>query len=92
MSARLEWREGSSSTKEELKEDDTISMTTEMSRTSFKPARHIIDRSMSLDRKFIGYKTRTVSELIYEDELVKNITMEICYEVTNIILIASISQ
>ena len=38
---------------------------------------------MSLERKVIGYKTRTVSELIYDDELVKNMTMEICYEATN---------
>jgi len=37
---------------------------------------------MSLDRKDIGYKNRTVSEPIYEDELVKNMTVEICYEVT----------
>ena len=83
MIARLELGEGSSSAKEELKEDDTISLTSEMSRVSFKPARHSIDRSMSLDRKVVGYKIRTVSEPIYEDELVKNITMEICYEATN---------
>jgi len=38
---------------------------------------------MSVDRKNIGYKTRIVSELIYEDELVQNITMEICYKATN---------
>ena len=38
---------------------------------------------MSLDRKVIGYKIRTVSELIYEDELVKNMTIEICYKATN---------
>jgi len=49
----------------------------------FEPARHSIDRNMSLDRKFIEYKTRTVSEPIYEDKLVKNMTMEICNEVTN---------
>ena len=49
---------------------------------SFESARHSVDRSMSLDRKVIGYKTRTVSEPIYEDELLKNLTMEICYEAT----------
>ena len=38
-----------------------------------------------LDRKIIEYKTRTISELIYEDELVKNITTGACYEITNTI-------
>ena len=28
-------------------------------------------------------KLRTISEPIYEDELLKNLTMEICYEATN---------
>jgi len=83
MSARSEWGEGSSSVKEELKEDDAISVDSEMSRMSFEPARLNIDRSMSLDRKVIGYKTRTISEPIYEDELLKNLTIEICYEVTS---------
>jgi len=83
MSARSEWRKSSSSIKEELKEDDTISMTNEMSRMSFEPARHSVERSMNLDRKVFGYKTRTISELIYEDELLKNLTMEICYKVMN---------
>jgi len=59
-------------------------MTNKMSRISFEPATHSIDRSMSLDRKVIMYKTRIVSEPMYEDELVKNMTMEIAYEVTNI--------
>ena len=54
-----------------------------MSRMSFEAARPSIDRLTSLDRKVIGYKTRTVSESIYEDKLVKNMTMEICYEATN---------
>ena len=83
MSARSEWGEESSSTKEQLKEDDTISMTNEMSRMSFETARPGIDRIMSLDRKVIGYKTRIVSEAIYEDELLKSMIMKICYEVTN---------
>ena len=83
MSARSEWGEGSSSAKEELKENDTISMTNEINRMSFKPARHSVDESISLDRKVVGYKTRTISEPIYENEFVKNITMEICYETTN---------
>ena len=50
---------------------------------SFESTRPSVDRSMSLDIKAIGYKTRTVSEPIYEDELVKNMTMEISYEATN---------
>ena len=78
MSTISEWGERSSSTKEEIKEDDIISMTSEMSRTSFEPARHSVYRSMSLDRKIIAYKIRIVIESIYTDELVKNITMEIC--------------
>jgi len=41
MSARSEWGEGTSLAKEELKEDDTISMTSEMSRMSFKPTQYI---------------------------------------------------
>ena len=60
-----------------------ISMISEMSRMSFEAVRLNIEQLMSLDRKVIGYKTRTVSEPIYEDELVKNMTMEIYYEVTN---------
>ena len=55
-------------------------MTSEM---SFESARPSLDRSMSLERKVIGYKIRSVSKPIYEDELVKNMTMEICYEATN---------
>jgi len=73
MSAKSEWREGSSSANEDIKEDDTMSMASEMSRMSFESARHSVDRSMSLDRKVIGYKTRTISEPIYEDELLKKI-------------------
>jgi len=55
MSARSEWGEGSS-TKQDIKEDDTMSMASEMKRMSFEPARYSIDRSMSLDRKVIGAK------------------------------------
>ena len=51
---------------------------------SFEPITHSVDRSMSPDRKVIGYKTRTISEPIYEDELVKNMTMKIWYKATNI--------
>ena len=83
MSARSEWRKSSSFTKEELKEDDTMSMASEISRMSFKPIRHSVDRSMSLDKKSHWYKTRTINELIYADELLKTLTMEICYEATN---------
>ena len=75
--------EGLSSAMEEIKEDDTMNMASVMSRMSFELARHSVDRSMSLDRKVIGYKTRTISEPTYEDELLKNLTMEICYEATN---------
>ena len=54
-----------------------------MSRMSFEPARYSVYRSMSLDRKVIRYKARTVTEPIYEHELVKNIIIYICYEVAN---------
>ena len=36
-----------------------------------------------LDRKVIENKIRTISEPIYEDKLVQNMNMEICYEATN---------
>ena len=83
MSTRSNWGEGSSYAKEELKKDDTISMTSEMSRMSFETARPSIDWLTSLDRKIIACKSRTVSEPIYEDELVKNMTIKICYEAVN---------
>ena len=83
MSTKSDWGEGSSSAKKELKEDDAISMTCEISRISFELARHSVDWNMRLDRKVIGYKIRTVSELIYKDELEKSITTEIRYETTN---------
>ena len=83
MSTKLDCEEGSSSAKEEHKEDDTISMTSEMSRMSFETERPSLDRLTSLERKVIGYKIRTVSEPIYKDELVKNMTMKISYEATN---------
>ena len=70
MSTRSDWEEGSSSAKEKLKEDNTISLISEMSRMSFESARPSVDRSMSLERKVIGYTARTVSEPIYDDELV----------------------
>ena len=38
---------------------------------------------MSLDRKVIRLKIRTISEPIYEDELLKKSNMEVCYETTN---------
>jgi len=75
MSTRSDWGEGSLSAKEDLKEDDTISITGEMSRMSFEAVRPNLDRLISLKRKVIGYKSRTVSEPIYEDELVKNMTI-----------------
>ena len=84
MSTKSDWGEGSSSTKEELKEDDTISMTSQMSIMSFEATKPSLDRLTSMKRKVIGYKTRTVNEPIYEDELIKNMTMKISYEATNI--------
>jgi len=42
--------------KEELKEDNTMSIASEVSRMSFELARHSIDRSISLDKKAIDYK------------------------------------
>ena len=63
MSTRSEWREGSLSAKEEFKEDNIISVTSKISRMSFGPVRHSVDRIMSQDRKVVGYK-RTVSEPI----------------------------
>ena len=83
MSTKSEWGEGSSLAKGDIKEDDTMSMASEMSIMSFEPVRHSVDRSISLDRKIIGCKTRTISEPIYEDELLKNLTMEICYKAMN---------
>ena len=59
-------------------------MTSEMSRMSFGSARHSAGQSMSLDRKVVGYKTRTVSEPIYDIESIKNMTTEICNKVANI--------
>ena len=54
--ARLEWEEGSSTAKDEHKDDKIMSMAIEMSKMSFKLARHGVDQSMSLVRKVIGYK------------------------------------
>ena len=58
-------------------------MTSEMSRMSFEYVRYNVDGIVSLDMKIIGYKTRTVSESIYEDQLVKNTTIEIYYDAIN---------
>ena len=43
MSARSKWKKGTSSAKEELKEDDTISINSEISRMSFEPTRYSVD-------------------------------------------------
>jgi len=51
ISATSEWGEGSSMAKEAFEENDTMSMTTEMSRMSFEPTRHRVNRSMNLDNK-----------------------------------------
>jgi len=67
MSAKSKWGECSLRATDELKEDDIMSMASEMSRTSFALARYSVDRSMNLDRKAIGCKIRTISEPIYED-------------------------
>jgi len=84
MSTRSKFGEGSSTTKEDLKEYDKISMVSEINRMTFEPARYSIDQSMSLDSKVIRYKIRTICKPIYKDELVKNLTMEMCYEATSI--------
>ena len=55
-----------------------------MSRLSSELVRHSVDESMSLDRKVIRHKPRTISESICQNELVKNMIIEICYEVMNI--------
>ena len=52
-------------------------MNSEMSTMSFESIIPSVYRSMSLDSKVIGYKIRTISELIYKDELVKNMIIEI---------------
>ena len=59
-------------------------MTDKMSRTSFEPVGNNVEWSNSLDIKVIEYEARTISDPIYEDELVKNIIIEIHHEVTNI--------
>jgi len=92
MSTKLDCEERSSSSKEEHKEDDTISMTCEMCRMSFETVRPSLDRLTSMERKVIGYKTRTVSEPIYEDELVKNMTWKYPLKLPIQTPIASISQ
>jgi len=43
ISARSEWGEGSSSAKEDSKEDDTMSMASEINGMSFELARHNVD-------------------------------------------------
>jgi len=47
MSARSKWGEGSSSTKEDLQEDDTMSMANKISKMSSEPLRQSVDRSMN---------------------------------------------
>ena len=37
---------------------------------------------MSLDTKSVIYKRRILNKLLYDDEIVKNMTIEICIEVT----------
>ena len=46
--------------------------------SSFESRWHSVDQL-----RIVRYKTRTVSEPICEDELVKNMTIKICYEVTD---------
>ena len=47
MSARSKWGEGSSSTKEDLQEDDTMSMANKISKMSSEPLRQSVDQSMN---------------------------------------------
>ena len=54
MSTRSVWEEGFSSAKEEIKDDDTMSIASEMCRMSFEATRPSLDRLTSLDRKVIG--------------------------------------
>ena len=54
-----------------------------MNRMSFEPVRNIVDRRMSLARKIIGYKMRTINQLIYKGELLKNMAIKICHDVRN---------
>jgi len=56
ISTRSQGGEGSSSVREELKEDDIISITSEMSQIIFESARYSVDRSMSLNKKSLGTK------------------------------------
>ena len=49
MGVKLEWREGSTLVKEEVK--TTISMTSQLSRMSIEPAQHSVDRSISSKQK-----------------------------------------
>ena len=51
---------------------------------SFESTRHSVDQSTCLDKKVIGCNIITISEQIYEDELIKNMIRETCYEVTDI--------
>ena len=51
MSAISKKQKVSSTVKEEIIEDDKISVTNVMSRMNFKPDRNTIDRSMRLDKK-----------------------------------------
>jgi len=81
--ARSEWTESFLTTTEELKEDNTMGIDSEMSRMSFKLIRHSVDRNMSLDRNITKWKARTINEPTYEDEFAKNLTTEICYEAIN---------
>ena len=53
MSSRSKWGEGSSTAKEEAKEDNTICMTWIMSRMSLNQQEKNTARSMSLYKKII---------------------------------------
>jgi len=83
MSARIERKKEYPLLKEKAREDDMVSMTSEISKMSFQLERHNIDQIMSVKRKIIGYKTRIASEKINKDELFKNMTIDIYYKVIN---------
>ena len=56
-----------------------MGMASEISRMSFERARHSINQSMSLIESHL-LQSKDFNWEIYEDELFKYLTMEICYE------------
>ena len=63
MTARLKWEKGCSIVKEELKDDDTMSMPVKWVEWGLGPTRYSVHWNMSLDRKVIGHKIRTIKPM-----------------------------